>query len=224
MRVRKNDDDELELEFLNQMGQRGVHISEQSVNINSYKIWLDEEIKEPQYYRRAFEILESASENDFVYLHMDSTGGQVGTAIKFINAIKLCNGTVMGVLENRAYSAGSMILLACPKIAVKPYASMMIHSVSAGVGGELQKMVDYSKFLQKESDRLIDELYTGFLTSEEIQDVKAGKREVWLTDEEVLARLNTLVEYKKSLKESSEIEAEIPVENTRKSRARKTKQ
>jgi len=125
------------------------------------------------------------------------------------------------VLENRAYSAGSMILLACPRIMVKPYASFMAHSVSAGVGGELQKMVDYSKFLQKESDRLIDDLYTGFLTTDEIQDVKFGKREVWLTDEEILARLNILAEYKKSLKEASE---EIPVENTRKSRARKLKQ
>ncbi len=218
MRPHKNNDDDFDLDFFSQMGNRSVVVTEQTMMSTAYRIWLDEDIKEAQYYRRAFEVLETANESDFIYLHIDSIGGHLGTALKFVNAIHSSSAQVMGVLENRAFSAGSMILLACPRIMVKPYSTFMAHSVSAGVGGELQKMVNYSGFLKKESDRIIDDIYTGFLTPQEIDSVKQGKAEIWLKDEEVLKRLDSLSEYKKQLKASLETDEEVPVK--RKSRAR----
>lgn len=219
MRVRKNEDEEdIEVGFLEQFATRGVTITEQKAVSTAYRIWLDEQIKEPQYYRRALEVLETAGEDDYVFIHVDTTGGHVGTAVKLINAIRNSSATVMGVLEHRAYSAGSMILLACPRIMVKPYATLMAHSVSVGAGGDLQKLMDYGNFLKKETDRLIEDVYTGFLSPSEIEAVKLGSSEIWLTDSEILDRLDTLAEYKK-LQREAELENQKIAEAAEKPKA-----
>lgn len=203
MKVRRNNEEDFS-GALEMLGNQQALVTEQTVHSKAYYIWLDEEIKEADYYRRALEILHNASENDFVYIHIDSIGGQVGSAVKLINAIRLCNAQVVGVLENRAYSAGSLILLACPAILVKPYSTFMAHTVSAATGGEVAKMVEYASFLKAETDRLIADIYRGFLTEEEIVSVQRGYKEIWLKDFEVLQRLESLAAYRKSLKEQDD--------------------
>lgn len=197
-RIRRNNEEDFDMEALG-LGNRQALVTKQTVNNTSYRIWLDEEIKDPQYYRDALEALETAVEGDFIYIHIDSIGGSVGTAVKMINAIRQTDAQVLGVLENRAYSAGSLILLACPAILVKPYSTLMAHSVSAGTGGEMAKMWDYATFLKTETDRLIEDIYGGFLTKDEINSVKLGHKEIWLRDFEVIQRLDGLAEYRKNL-------------------------
>lgn len=198
-RTQRNNEEDFDMDALG-LGNRQALVTKQSVNSTAYRIWLDEEIKEPPYYREALEALDNASEGDFIYIHIDSIGGSVGTAVKMINAIRQSDAQIMGVLENRAYSAGSLILLACPAILVKPYSTLMAHSVSAGTGGEMAKMWDYATFLKTETDRLIEDIYGGFLTKDEINSVKLGHKEIWLRDFEVIQRLDGLAEYRKNLK------------------------
>jgi ATP-dependent Clp protease protease subunit len=204
-RIRRNNEEDFDLESFG-LGTRQALVTKQVMNNTCYRLWLDEEIKDPVYYREHLEVLETASENDFIYIHIDSIGGSVGTAVKMINAIRQSNAQVLGVLENRAYSAGSLILLACPSILVKPYSTLMAHSVSAGTGGEMAKMWDYAQFLKTETDRLIEDIYGGFLTKDEINSVKLGHKEIWLRDHEVIQRLDGLAEYRKNLKESEDEE------------------
>lgn len=204
-RIRRNNEEDFDIDALG-LGNRQALVTKQTMNNTAYRIWLDEEIKEPPYYRDALEALETASENDFIYIHIDSVGGSVGTAVKMINAIRQSEAQIMGVLENRAYSAGSLILLACPAILVKPYSTLMAHTVSAGTGGEMAKMWDYATFLKTETDRLIEDIYSGFLTKDEINSVKMGHKEIWLRDVEVIQRLDGLAEYRKNLKEQEDEE------------------
>lgn len=204
-RIRRNNEEDFDIDALG-LGNRQALVTKQTMNNTAYRIWLDEEIKEPPYYRDALEALETASENDFIYIHIDSVGGSVGTAVKMINAIRQSEAQIMGVLENRAYSAGSLILLACPAILVKPYSTLMAHTVSAGTGGEMAKMWDYATFLKTETDRLIEDIYSGFLTKDEINSVKMGHKEIWLRDVEVIQRLDGLAEYRKNLKEQDDEE------------------
>lgn len=204
-RIRRNNEEDFDMDVLG-LGNRQALVTKQTINSTAYRIWLDEEIKEPPYYRDALEALETATEGDFIYIHIDSIGGSVGTAVKMINAIRQSDAQIMGVLENRAYSAGSLILLACPAILVKPYSTLMAHSVSAGTGGEMAKMWDYATFLKTETDRLIDDIYSGFLTKDEINSVKLGHKEIWLKDFEVSERLDTLAEFRRSLKEQEDEE------------------
>ncbi|MNK14315.1 Clp protease [compost metagenome] len=205
-RIRRNNEEDFDMEALGLMGNRQVVVTEQSINSTAYRIYLDEEIREAHYYRKALEVLDTASESDFIYIHIDTIGGSVGTAVKLINAIRQSSAQILGVLENRAYSAGSLILLACPSILVKPYSTLMAHTVSAGTGGEMAKMWDYAQFLKTETDRLIDDTYSGFLTPDEINSVKLGHKEIWLRDYEVSERLDSLAEYRRSLKEQDDEE------------------
>lgn len=204
-RIRRNNEEDFDLEGFG-LGSRQALVTKQVMNNTCYRLWLDEEIKDPVYYREHLEVLETASENDFIYIHIDSIGGSVGTAVKMINAIRQSNAQILGVLENRAYSAGSLILLACPSILVKPYSTLMAHSVSAGTGGEMAKMWDYAQFLKTETDRLIEDIYGGFLTKDEINSVKLGHKEIWLRDHEVIQRLDGLAEYRRNLKEAEDEE------------------
>jgi ATP-dependent protease ClpP protease subunit len=204
-RIRRNNEEDFDLEGFG-LGSRQALVTKQVMNNTCYRLWLDEEIKDPVYYREHLEVLETASENDFIYIHIDSIGGSVGTAVKMINAIRQSNAQILGVLENRAYSAGSLILLACPSILVKPYSTLMAHSVSAGTGGEMAKMWDYAQFLKTETDRLIEDIYSGFLSKDEINSVKMGHKEIWLKDVEVIQRLDGLAEYRRSLTAQEEEE------------------
>lgn len=205
-KIRRNNDEDFE-DVLGLGGNRQALVTKQSVNSTAYRIWLDEDIKDPPYYRDALEALDNATESDFIYIHIDSVGGSVGTAVKMINAIRQSDAQIMGVLENRAYSAGSLILLACPAILVKPYSTLMAHSVSAGFGGDLEKSLDYATFLKTETNRLVDDVYGGFLTPDEITSVKLGHREIWLKDFQVIERLDKLAIYRKNLKEKDDEEA-----------------
>lgn len=204
---RKNEDGEDELDSLGIMGNRQALVSKQQVSNTAYRIWLDEEIKDSPYYREALETLDTAGPGDFVYIHIDTVGGSVGTAVKMINAIRQSEAEVLGVLENKAYSAGSLILLACPQILIKPYSTFMAHSISMGAGGDLEKIVDYISFIKGESNRLIEDIYGGFLTKEEITAVKLGHKEVWLKDYEIMERLDGLAEYRRLLADHEEDEA-----------------
>lgn len=205
MKIRRNNEEDFDMAELG-FGNQQARVTKVALPSTAYRIYLDEEIKDPPYYRDALEALENASEGDFIYIHIDTVGGNVGTAVKIINAIRQSSAQIMGVLENRAYSAGSLILLACPAILVKPYSALMAHTVSAGTGGEMAKMWDYATFLKTETDRLIEDIYSGFLTADEINSVKLGHKEIWLRDFEVMQRLEGLAEYRRNLKETNEEE------------------
>lgn len=64
-----------------------------------YDIILDEDIREPSYYRQALHTLRTANENDVVQIFLNNSGGQLDTAICFRNSIQECRAPVFAILE-----------------------------------------------------------------------------------------------------------------------------
>lgn len=162
---------------------------------NCYDILLDEEIKEPQYYRRAFQLLREAQEEDVVRIFISSSGGNMTSAVQFKNYIEGCNAHVIAIVDGEAYSAASLIALCAHEIVVKPYSTWMCHSASFGTGGSVGNVKDHVDFISKHADSFMEEVYAGFLSESEIADLRRGV-ELWLDHEQVGERIERMFKHR----------------------------
>ena len=166
----------------------GLGFFQQASTSTLTRFFLDEEITEPSYYRNLLQVLLSANDNDVVELWINTPGGDLSATEAIVSAIQNSDAQVVGLINGRAYSAGSMIALSCPHLVVLESASMMIHEASFATGGKGSDIRGYVTFSDKKLDKLIDSVYEGFLTPEELVQVKNGK-ELWLLPEEIEERL-----------------------------------
>lgn len=193
-------------------GSKEVFVKTTTINCFHHRIFLDEDIKDASFYRKAIDIIDNAGPNDFINIHIDTPGGDLSSAISIINAIRGSDAQILGTLEQKAFSAGSLILLACPNIMIKPYATLMAHSGMAGAWGAFDRATDQLGFFKEETTRLMREIYTGFFTEEEIESVVRGHREIWLKDHEILSRLENLQKYRLEIQEVAEALEEAEIE------------
>jgi ATP-dependent protease ClpP protease subunit len=105
-----------------------------------------------------------------------------------IEGIKHCQAEVTGVLMGETHSGGSMIAMYCHNLAVLDSAQMMVHHASFGSYGSAGNVKTHSAFVVKRVEEIIDEAYEGFLTPEEIQELKKGV-ELWFDAPEIRARM-----------------------------------
>lgn len=168
-------------------------VSQSSTTYNAFDIYLDEEIKDPTYYRQAFQVLRSAQQGDLVRIYISSPGGNMNSASIFKNCIENCQADVIAIIEAEAYSAASLIALSCPAIEVKPYATMMCHSAAFGSGGSVQNVRDHVDFVGKHAESIMDDVYRDFLSPKDLEDLKHG-REIWLNHVEIGERLDVMFE------------------------------
>jgi len=167
-----------------------------TITTNVFDIILDDNIREPAYYRDAFQVFRQAQRGDRINLILNNSGGRLDSAVCFVNLMKETDAEVVAILEGETHSAASIIALNAHGIEVKPYASMMIHHASFGSGGTVQNVMDHVNFTSKQTERLIRETYQFFLTEAELDEV-IRNREIWLTDEEIGERLDTMFEARK---------------------------
>lgn len=167
-----------------------------TITTNVFDVILDDNIREPAYYRDAFQVFRQAQRGDRINLILNNSGGRLDSAVCFVNLMKETDAEVVAILEGETHSAASIIALNAHGIEVKPYASMMIHHASFGSGGTVQNVMDHVNFTSKQTERLIRETYQFFLTESELDEV-IRNREIWLTDEEIGERLDIMFEARK---------------------------
>lgn len=177
------------------MMQDQCPVMHSTVTTNVFDIILDDNIREPSYYRDAFQVFRQAQQGDKIRMILNNSGGRLDSAVCFVNLMKETEAEVFAILEGETHSAASIIALNAHVIQVKPYASMMIHHASFGSGGTVQNVMDHVNFTSKQTERLIRETYKFFLTESELDEV-IRNREIWLTDEEIGERLDLMFEAK----------------------------
>lgn len=151
------------------------------------------DITSPEEY---FEVLE-AIENTTGSLHvkLNTDGGDLSTTIALYYAIKERElGSTLIEIVNKAYSGGSVLALATYGLKVNPMSQMMIHSPSSMDGGKHNEMKMSRQFSERQIEVFYKEVYSGFLTEEEIESVLADK-DIWLNADEIAERFNKFVEY-----------------------------
>lgn len=140
------------------------------------------------------EAIRSADADDLILLYFsDAPGGSMGTGQSLINAIMETPAHTVAILEGHNCSLATMIPLLCREVIVTPYTSMMLHSVSGYSHGTMVNQERQAMFFSKLYSDFIDDVYDGFLSTEEIQDLKNGL-EIYLNSEEIEERLQRRAE------------------------------
>lgn len=148
---------------------------------------IDTDFESPETFRGIIRAIEQAREVDTVILKINSHGGRTDSAQAVYAALMECKAkTIARVIT--AYSSGSIVAMSCDEVQTTPHCTMMIHNALAFSWGKIGDMKAQSTFMEDHFRKWFDELYSGFLTSEEISDVLKGQ-DIWLREEGIKSRL-----------------------------------
>lgn len=174
------------------------------------KAYIDEEVKEPKYYRNLVHAIGTLGDGDMLHLSIDSYGGSLDGCMSIITAMR--NASMQGVhvhasIDGTAASAGSLLALAADSIEVGPYATMMVHQSSFGSAGPQSTVMSHVLFVDQKVKAIAQEIYQDFLTDKELDEIFTGK-ELWFNSEEIADRLQRRAEIqeKRYKKEQQELQ------------------
>lgn len=153
-----------------------------------YQCYISGGIEEPFNYDELCFVLESMGTQDQAVLHINTYGGHIDSAFKIIASLKRCEGTVTARLTGTVASAGTIIALKCDKVEVEDYMHFMIHNYSTGTQGKGHEVMEFINFNDKDLKNTFRDIYEGFLSVREINEVLKGK-DMWLTADDVRKRL-----------------------------------
>lgn len=199
MKQKMNNEDVLDL--LQTYGQLGYSLS--SITHNKFEFNLDEDIKEPSYYRSLIEVLNNATEQDLVVLNINSGGGHLDSAISIIDALRNTRANTLAWISGSCYSAASLIALNCQNLEVGEFATLMCHNSAYGLGGYTTDIKDRAIFEHKMTSKIMHSVYKHFLSLDEIESVLANKT-IWMDADEIAERFAIMQE-----KLMDEFEAEL---------------
>jgi ATP-dependent protease ClpP protease subunit len=158
-----------------------------------FDIYLCGEILPPENYIDQFEIIRNSGENDIIRLHINSAGGDLSTAIQFNRVIQESQAQICASAEGYCMSAATMIFLAANMFEISDHCFFMFHNYSGGTFGKGGEMYDHIVSERKWSDKLINKVYSDFLTPEEIKSILDNK-DIWMDGDEVKIRLEKKIE------------------------------
>lgn len=176
----------------------------EKMSSNLFRIFLDEPISDPSKYRSVINTLERATENDIVEFRLNTPGGNVYTALAVYNAISNCPAHTRAIVDGSVASAGTFIVLACDEVVIMKNTSMMCHGASWGTWGDMKTVRNATSFAFEEMTKLVNDIYEGFLTQEEIDRMVEHSLEYWMHDDEIIERLKQRQAYMKEKEESKE--------------------
>ena len=162
-----------------------------------FDLYLHDEISEPDNYLDWFNLLRTCTQNDTVYIHINSYGGYVATAIQLMKAIKESEAIVITSVEGMCLSAATMIFLCADICEVTDHSQFMIHTYSGSVFGKGSEMLAQVMHDGEWVRGLSEEVYQDFLTQPEIDQMLDGK-DFWCGSEEVIKRLQNRVKKQKA--------------------------
>lgn len=174
--------------------------------INNFTVHINEDIIEPSYYAKVFEMLLDANEADVVSFFIASGGGRVDGLNVLLEGIRMTEATTVAVLIGECHSSASVLALNCDEVIVTDSAEALIHSCSFGIRGKAADVAAHVAHTLKVTEKLDRQTYSGFLSEHELELMIAGK-EYYFDADEIRQRVQQRLEYL-----TKKAEAEIPVE------------
>lgn len=197
----KTNNEDLSLDLFQHTEQLDYSLS--SITHNKFEFNLDEDIKEPSYYRSLIEVLNNATEQDLVVLNINSGGGHLDSAISIIDALRNTRANTLAWISGSAYSAAGIIALSCQNLEVGEFATLMCHNSQYGLGGYTTDIKDRAVFEHKMISKIMHSVYKHFLSVDEVEAVLSNKT-IWMDADEIVERFTKMQE-----KLQDEFEAEL---------------
>jgi ATP-dependent protease ClpP protease subunit len=162
---------------------------------------IDTEFRDPSYYRMVCDKIGELGEGDIVEFEINSPGGSLSGLVTLLHAIRTTEAETMAVVVGDAYSAASLLALACDSVTIGPYANFLCHSASFGTRGKTADVRGHVNHTANYAENIFRDCYEHFLTEEEITDVLEGK-ELYLNYEQINERLERKYSILKEMQES----------------------
>lgn len=153
-----------------------------------YDLYLNNNIESAENYKEWNQLFRSATPNDVIYMHINSYGGDLNTAIQMVRAMRECEGTIVTSIEGACMSAATVLFLQGDICEVSDHSQFMVHTYSGASWGKGSEIVAQVLHDNDWIANLFQDIYRGFLTDAEIDSVIAGT-DMWMTPEDVFARL-----------------------------------
>lgn len=153
-----------------------------------HEFYISGTIGHPEDYVQMFDIIRHASPDDTVKLYINCYGGDMFTGIQFMRVLAETEALVICSVEGACMSAATMLFLCADQFEVTPHSMFMFHNYSGGTIGKGGEIYDQVRHERKWSDKLLHEIYEGFLTAEEIQSL-LDNRDLWMDVDEVIDRM-----------------------------------
>jgi ATP-dependent Clp protease protease subunit len=170
------------------------YISAQQHTFTHYDVFIDDEVGEPSEYREFISTLFNSGEGDTITIYINSPGGHLDSALSIIEGLKNTQAHVTGVIMGACHSAASLISMYCHEVAVMDNAYSLVHTASFGSSGNTNNVRSHTEFTVRMVEKLLNETYEGFLSKEELEDVKHGV-ELWFDADDIRKRMQSRVKY-----------------------------
>lgn len=155
---------------------------------NIYDLYLTGAIGDAKDYQDWNQMMRSATENDVVYIHINSNGGEIFTAIQLMRSMADSNATICASVEGMCMSAATLIFLCADVVEVSEHSHFMFHTYSSGNWGKGSDQLANVMADDKWARHLFNQVYKGFLKPQEIKEMIDGK-DFWMNPAEVNKRL-----------------------------------
>ena len=155
---------------------------------NIYDLYLTGDIGSAKDYQDWNQMMRAASENDVVYMHINSNGGEIFTAIQLMRAMQETPATVVASVEGMCMSAATLLFLTADVCEISEHSHFMFHTYSSGNWGKGSEQLAGVMADDKWARHLFNTTYKGFLEPKEIKELCEGK-DFWMNPAEVNKRL-----------------------------------
>ena len=133
-----------------------------------HEFYLTGEIGSAEDYVEWFDAIRHASEYDTIKIYINSSGGDLFTAIQFMRVLAESEAAIICSVEGACMSAATMIFMCADSFEVTPHSIFMFHNYSGGTIGKGGEMIDQLQHERKWSERLMKEIYSDFSQMETV--------------------------------------------------------
>ena len=169
-----------------------LYITTTNDNNVVYSVYIYDEIYEPQYYSKLFEIIRNIKETEFLNVHLNSPGGSLYTLVAFVNVIQECLGKVTMIVDGFAESAAAILAFTGDDLVIREHSSMMFHNIHTG-GMLLQdsgKVKANIESMHRVYKNMLLTFCTPVLSRRDIKNIIERGAEVYYSGTELLKKLS----------------------------------
>jgi ATP-dependent Clp protease protease subunit len=87
-----------------------------------------------------------------IKIYINTDGGETNAMNNFINVVQLSKTPCITIGMGKCFSAGAMILISAKERYIFKNTIVMIHKGSSGIISDVNKIIDYSKFLEADNE------------------------------------------------------------------------
>ena len=165
---------------------------EQTFTAQQIHFYITNDIGDPAEYVDMVHRILTASQNDVIFIHLNTPGGRLDTGIQIINAMQNSQAKIVTVLESVAHSLGTLIFLAGDEMVVHDHCMMMFHNYRGGVMGKGHEQAAEIGATTKWYTSIAKKIYIPFMTEEEVDRIMKGE-DIWMHSPEIRRRLDKMI-------------------------------